>query len=58
MKEKSYALLALNAMRRASILAKSKAAEKNLKIPVWQDGKISYMDPITSKATGSKATHP
>lgn len=58
MKEGSYALLALNAMRRASILAKRKAAEKNLKIPVWQDGKVSYMDPNTSRETGSKAVHP
>ena len=58
MKEGSYALLALNAMRRASILAKRKAAEKNLKIPVWQDGEVSYMDPNISPETGSKATHP
>ena len=58
MKENSYALLALNAMKRASILAKRKAAEKNLKIPVWQNGKISYMDPNTSRETGSKAAHP
>ena len=57
MKEGSYALLALNAMRRASILAKRRAAAKNLKIPVWKDGKVSYIDPNISPATGSKAAH-
>ncbi len=57
MKEVSYALLALSAMRRASIFAKKKAAEKNLKIPVWQNGGVSYVDPNTAQPTGSKAAH-
>ncbi len=46
MKEKiSYSKLAADAMCRASKDAQKKAAELNLKIPVWKEGKIIYMDP-------------
>ena len=46
MKEKvSYSKLAINAMYRASKSAQRKAAELNLKVPIWKDGKIIYMEP-------------
>lgn len=46
MKEKtSYSKLALDAMLRASKEAAERAAEKNLKIPVWKDGKIVFLEP-------------
>jgi hypothetical protein len=46
MKEKiSYSKLALNAMCRASKEAQKKAADHNLKIPIWKDGNIVYMEP-------------
>jgi len=44
MKKKSYSSLALDAMYRASQEAVEKAAEKNLKMPVWKDGKIIFVD--------------
>lgn len=46
MKEKiSYAELAINAMCRASKQAQKKAAENNLKLPIWEDEKIIFVDP-------------
>ncbi len=46
MKDKiSYSKLAASAMCRASKSAQKKAASLNLKIPVWKDGKIIYVDP-------------
>jgi len=46
MKEKiSYSKLALNAMCRASKEAQKKAADNNLKMPIWKDGNIIYIDP-------------
>ena len=46
MKEKtSYSKLATDAMCRASKTAQKRAAELNLKIPVWKDGKILYIEP-------------
>ncbi len=44
MKEKSYSKLALNAMHRASKEAIEKAANLDLKIPEWKDGKIIFVD--------------
>ena len=45
MKEKiSYSKFAIDAMFRASKIAQKKAAEKGLKIPVWKDGKIIYLE--------------
>lgn len=44
-KEISYAELAMDAMHRAAEEAHKKAAEKNLKIPIWKDGRIIYADP-------------
>lgn len=45
MKEKiSYSQLAIDALYRASKLAQKKAEERNLKMPIWKDGKIIYME--------------
>ena len=44
-KKISYAELAFDAMCRASKHAQKKAAENNLKLPVWEDGKIIFADP-------------
>ena len=45
MKEKiSYSKLAITAMFRTAEMAQKKAAEKNLEIPIWQDGKIVYIE--------------
>lgn len=45
MKEKiSYSELAIDAIYRASKLAHQRAAERNLKIPIWKDGKIIYIE--------------
>jgi len=44
----SYSKLAINAMYRASKMATKIAAEKNLKMPLWKDGKIVYIDPKTT----------
>jgi hypothetical protein len=44
MKKKSYSELALNAMHRASKEAIEKAANLDLKLPEWKDGKIIFVD--------------
>lgn len=44
MSKKSNSYLALNAMRRASQQAFARAASKNLKIPIWKNGKIFFVD--------------
>jgi len=44
MKKESYSKLALNAMQRASKEAIEKAANLDLKIPEWKDGKIIFVD--------------
>ena len=44
MKKESYSKLALNAMHRASKNALEKAANMDLKIPEWKDGKIIFVD--------------
>jgi hypothetical protein len=44
MKKESYSKLALNAMHRASKVAIEKAANLDLKIPEWKDGKIVFVD--------------
>jgi hypothetical protein len=32
-------------MERAAVSARKLAAEKNLKLPVWRDGKIVFIEP-------------
>ncbi len=41
----SYSKLATKAMYRASKSAQKKAAELNLKLPIWKDGRIIYIEP-------------
>jgi len=41
----SYSKLAGDAMFRASKIAQKKAAELNLKLPIWKEGRIVYIDP-------------
>jgi predicted ABC-type ATPase len=45
MTKESYSKSALNAMHRASKQALEKAANMDLKIPEWKDGKIIFVDP-------------
>ncbi len=40
----SFSELAIKAMCRASKLAQQKAAKQNLKLPIWKDGAITYVD--------------
>jgi hypothetical protein len=44
MKKISYSELAIDAIYRASKLAQRRAEERNLKIPIWKDGKIIYIE--------------
>ena len=44
MRKESNATLALNAMHRASKKAIEKAANLDLKIPVWKEGKIIFVN--------------
>ncbi len=44
MTKESYSHLALNAMRRASKEAIEKAANLDLKIPEWKEGKIIFVN--------------
>jgi len=44
MKNKSYSELAINAMHRASKKAIEKAARLNLKIPVWKNNEIIFIN--------------
>ena len=46
MKKESESALALRAMKRAALIARHRAAEKNLKIPVWKNGRIVHVDPM------------
>ena len=45
MTKESYSKPALNAMHRATKQALEKAANMNLEIPEWKDGKIIFVDP-------------
>ena len=40
-----YATMGLKALSRAAQKAIAEAKRKNLKIPVWKDGKIGYISP-------------
>jgi len=44
-KKISYSQLALSAMCRAAKDAHKRAADHNLKMPVWKNDKIVYIDP-------------
>ena len=36
---------ALLAMRRAAEIARKRAVAYNLKLPIWKDGRVVYLDP-------------
>jgi len=38
----------MKAMQRASIEARRIAADKKLKMPIWENGKVIYIDPTES----------
>lgn len=44
-KEEDHATMALRALIRAAQKAMAEAKRKNLKVPIWKDGKIEYIDP-------------
>ena len=43
MKKESYSSLAINAMHRASKKAVEKAANLDLQIPEWKDGRVVFV---------------
>ena len=50
--QKDYATMALKALRRAAHKAIVEAKKRGLKIPVWKNGKIEYINPeIETKHT-------
>ena len=50
--EKDYATIALKALSRAAHKAIVEAKKRGLKIPVWKNGKIEYINPeIDTKHT-------
>lgn len=53
-KDKSFSNSALKAMRRAALVARDKAAEKKIKIPIWKNGKIFFETPEKN----ADQTHP
>jgi len=44
-KFEDYAVLGLNALKRAAFRAIAEAKKRNLKVPIWKDGKIEYISP-------------
>jgi len=44
-KDRSLSNSALKAMRRAAQIARNKAAEKKIEIPIWRDGEIIFETP-------------
>ncbi len=44
-RNQDYATMGLKALSRAAHKAIAEAKRKNLKIPVWKDGKIEYINP-------------
>ena len=58
MKEDKEAAEALRAMERAARIARRQAAEKNLKMPVWKNGAIVYIDPKEEPPSGVTEASP
>lgn len=54
MKEDQETALALRAMERAARIARRQAAEKNLKMPIWKNGAIVYIDPRDETPSGNQ----
>ena len=46
MKDKNdYAEMGLRAMKRAALKAHEEARKNNLKVPIWQNNRVEYIDP-------------
>ncbi|MCH7919109.1 MAG: hypothetical protein IIC50_14120 [Planctomycetes bacterium] len=58
MKEDQETALALRAMERAARIARRQAAEKNLKMPVWKNGAIVFIDPKEEPTSGATEASP
>jgi hypothetical protein len=39
-----YTILGFKALQRAAIKVAENARKNNLKIPIWKDGKVEYLD--------------
>ena len=52
-KHNKYALIGLNALKRAAAKVAENARKNNYKIPIWKNGRIEYEIPeiISEKAT-------
>jgi hypothetical protein len=50
---KNYAIMGLNALIRAARKAIESATKKNLKVPIWKDGKIEYIKPKINTEQGA-----
>ena len=42
--DEDYAIMGLNALKRAARKAFEKARQNNLEVPIWRDGKIEYIN--------------
>ncbi len=58
MKEDKEAVEALREMERAARIARRQAAEKNIKMPVWRNGEIVYVDPKEEPTSGATEASP
>ena len=53
-----YATMGLKALSRAAQKAIAEAKRKNLKIPIWKDGKIEYINPEINTESGKGGVFP
>ena len=54
---REFAEKGLAAMRRAALQARKLAAMHGLKIPIWKDGKVMHIDPLTEQEYQKKEDH-